>query len=281
MVSLYARFVSDRGDPSSMWYNFPRWVVPQRVWKNLVGIEATTYSYISNVNAISVSALTGETYSNVTVNDCMLNCEKTVDKCVGFTYVANTCTLVSAFDGMLPVPSANTVYFIDGNDPVKSFTPTTGKAIPTPAPISIQTVNIPVATNVATYTTTTPHGFKTGDLINITDTSGINGMNVVTVTDSTHFTIPYIVTADTTLNAGNAQRIISLIPPTTDSFFTCASKCYSNTSCTGFTVVSNPQSCIQYTAALTTDDISTTSATSNTYLYGTLTINSYTSDYAA
>ena len=278
-VSAYARYFSKRDDSSSWWYNFPAWVQPTDFWTNtLFNIGPNTYSFISNVSTLDTTILSGGVYSNAAINDCMLHCEGN-KSCTGFTYVANTCSLVSGFDGMLPVASSNAVYFVDGSAPSKSFLPTAGKTISLSA-INISSIAIPYNTNVATFTTTTNHGFTTGDYVNISGTNGPNGMNVVTVTDTTHFTFPYIVSADTNYGAGGtATRIVSFFT-TSDSLFDCATKCYSNTSCTGFTFNSSPQTCVPYVATtLTANDVSTASSTSNTYLYGSLTVNSYTNEY--
>jgi len=278
-VAIYARYGSKKDDPNSWWYNFPSWIQPGDFWTStLFNIEPSSYSYISNVSVLDTSTLTGGVYSNTSVKNCMLHCEGTKN-CIGFTYIGSTCSLLSDYDGILPLTTSNVVYFVDGSIPSKSFSPIAGKTISLSS-INISSINIPTSTNVATYSTTTSHGFTTGDYVNISGGNGINGMNVVTVTDTTHFTLPYVVLSDTAYGAGGtATRIVSFFI-STDNLFDCATKCYSNALCTGFTFNSNPQICVPYVAStLTTNDVSTTSSTSNTYLYGSLKVNSYSQQY--
>jgi hypothetical protein len=280
-VSLYARFVSDRGDPSSMWYKFPKWIQPTKFWKKMVGVTTGTYSYTASSIAISTTAITDGTQSNVTVADCILACEAAAPDCVGFQYnkSSNTCYLSSLIDGIIPSDSSNVMYYVDGEGPTKQYMETTGKLPAVPVPISISAISIPTATNVATFTTTT-HTFKTGNMVTIAGAGEGNGSNVITVTDSTHFTIPYKVTSDFTGAAGGtATLVLTTIPPKTDvtSLSDCATACFSNVTCTGFSYA--PQQCLQYTTALTTDMLTLVSATSNTYLPGTPKLTSYTSSY--
>jgi hypothetical protein len=279
-VSLYARFISDRGDPSSMWYELPKWVQPADFWKKIVGITASTYSYTASSIAISTTALIDGTQSNVSVADCILACEAEPD-CVGFQYnkPSNTCSLSSLIDGIIPSDSSNVMYYVDGVGPTKQYTETTGKLPATPVPISISAISIPTTTNVATFTTTT-HTFKSGDLVTIAGAGAGNGSNVIAVTDSTHFTLPYKVTSDFTGTAGGtATLVLTTIPPKTDvtSIADCATECFSNVTCTGFSYA--PQQCLQYTATLTKDMLTLVSATSNTYLPGAPKLTAYTSSY--
>ena len=281
LVSLYARFVSDRGDPSSMWYKFPKWVQPASFWKKTVGVTAGTYSYTASSIAVSTTAITDGTQSNVTVADCILACEAAAPDCVGFQFntSSNTCYLSSLIDGIIPSDSSNVMYYVDGQGPTKQYTATNGKLPAAPVPISISAISIPTATNVATFTTTT-HTFKTGNMVTIVGAGAANGSNVITVTDSTHFTLPYKVTSDFTGAAGGtATLVLTTIPPKTDvtSLADCASACFSNVTCTGFSYA--PQQCLQYTATLTTDMLTLVSATSNTYLPGTPTLKAYTGSY--
>lgn len=281
-VSLYARFVSDRGDPSSMWYKFPKWVQPASFWKKTVGIETSTYSYTPSSIAVSTTAITDGTVSNVTVSDCILACEAAAPDCVGFRYntSSNTCYLSSLIDGIIPSTSSNVMYYIDGAGPTKQYIETSGKLPGAPVPISISAISIPTATNVATFTTTT-HTFKTGNLVTIAGAGAANGSNLITVTDSTHFTMPYKVTTDFTGAAGGtATLVLTTIPPRTDvtSMADCAKACFSNVTCTGFSYA--PQQCLQYTTALTTDMLTLASATSNTYLPGAPILTSYTESYS-
>lgn len=281
LVSLYARFISDRGDPSSMWYNFPKWVQPASFWKKTVGIETSSYSYTPSSIAVSMTAITDGTQSNVTVADCILACEAAAPDCVGFQYntSSNTCYLSSLIDGIIPSDSSNVMYYVDGEGPTKQYTETTGKLPATPVPISISAISIPTASNIATFTTAT-HPFKTGNMVTIAGAGAGNGSNVITVTDSTHFTIPYNVTSDFTGAAGGtATLVLTTIPPKTDvtSLSDCATACFSNVTCTGFSYA--PQQCLQYTTALTTDMLTLTSATSNTYLSGAPKLTAYSSSY--
>lgn len=276
-VSIYARYGSDRGKSDSWWYNFPAWVQPTDFWTStLFNIGPASYSFISNVSVLDTSVLSGAVYSNTTVKECLLKCEAN-KSCQGFTYVGNTCSLLSSFDGILPDASSNVIYFANGSEPSKTFLLTPG-TVPLSNTINISSIAIPVSTNVATYTTVSNHGLKTGDYVNISGTSGINGMNVVTVTDSTHFTLPYIVTSDTSYSAGGtASRVVSLFT-STDTLYDCATKCYSNVTCTGFTT--SPQTCIQYMATtLTVGDVSNASTASNTYIYSSIPISAYTDQF--
>lgn len=281
LVSLYARFVSDRGDPSSMWYKFPKWVQPASFWKKTVGITTGTYSYTASSIAVSTTAITNGTQSNVAVSDCILACEAAAPDCVGFLYntSSNTCYLSSLIDGIIPSDSSNVMYYVDGEGPTKQYTATAGKLPAAPVPISISAISIPTATNVATFTTTT-HTFKTGNMVTIAGAGAANGSNLITVTDSTHFTIPFPVTNDFTGAAGGtATLVLTTIPPKTDvtSLADCATACFSNVTCTGFSYA--PQQCLQYTTALTTDMLTLDSATSNTYLPGDPNLTAYTASY--
>jgi hypothetical protein len=281
LVSLYARFVSDRGDPSSMWYKFPKWVQPASFWKKTVGVTTGTYSYTASSIAVSTTAITDGTQSNVTVADCILACEAAAPDCVGFQFntSSNTCYLSSLIDGIIPSDSSNVMYYVDGEGPTKQYMATAGKLPATPVPISISAISIPTATNVATFTTTT-HTFQTGNMVTIVGAGAANGSNLITVTDSTHFTMPYKVTSDFTGAAGGtATLVLTTIPPKTDvtSLADCASACFSNVTCTGFSYA--PQQCLQYTTALTTDMLTLDSATSNTYLPGTPKLTAYTGTY--
>lgn len=280
-VSLYARFVSDRGDPSSMWYKFPKWVQPAKFWKNTVGVTASTYSYTPSSIAVSMTAITNGTQSNVAVADCILACESAAPDCVGFLYnkSSNTCYLSSLIDGIIPSNSSNVMYYVDGEGPTKQYTETTGKLPAIPVPISISAISIPTATNVATFTTTT-HGFKTGNMVTIAGAGIANGSNLITVTDSTHFTFPYPVTTDFTGTAGGtATLVLTTIPPKTDvtSLADCATECFSNVTCTGFSYA--PLQCLQYTTALTKDMLTLASTTSNTYIPGAPKLTAYTGSY--
>lgn len=281
LVSLYARFISDRGDPSSMWYNFPKWVQPASFWKKTVGIETSSYSYTPSSIAVSMTAITDGTQSNVTVADCILACEAAAPDCVGFQYntSSNTCYMSSLIDGIIPSNSSNVMYYVDGAGPTKQYFETSGKLPAAPVPISISAISIPTATNVATFTTTT-HTFKTGNMVTIVGAGEANGSNVITVTDSTHFTLPYRVTSDFTGAAGGtATLVLTTIPPKTDvtSLADCATACFSNVSCTGFSYA--PQQCLQYTTALSTDMLTLASTTSNTYLPGTPKLTAYSVSY--
>ena len=281
LVSLYARFVSDRGDPSSMWYKFPKWVQPASFWKKTAGIETSSYSYTASSIAVSTTAITDGTQSNVTVADCILACEAAAPDCVGFQFntTSNTCYLSSLIDGIIPSDSSNVMYYIDGEGPTKQYTATPGKLPATPVPISISSISIPTATNVATFTTTT-HTFQTGNMVTIVGAGIANGSNLITATDSTHFTMPYNVTADFTGAAGGtATLVLTTIRPKTDvtSLADCATACFSNVTCTGFSYA--PQQCLQYTTALTTDMLTLASATSNTYLPGAPKLTAYTASY--
>lgn len=280
-VSLYARFVSDRSDPSSMWYNFPKWVQPAKAWKKMAGIEVGSYSYIESAYAVQSTAISGEdaTLSNVSsVNDCMLVCEANAPDCVGFSFnkISNTCSLASTLDSVVPSDSSNIMYFSDSSPPMKQYFVTPGKVPATPSPITISSVSIPTSTNVATVTTTAAHGFTTGNYVTTTG----YGSNVITVTDSTHFTFPYRVTTDVSVASGTATLVLSLIPPdSTLSYIQCAQACTSNTTCSGFTF-DTASGCMQYTTTPFNKEMLTQSvATSNTYINGTPVLTSYTSSY--
>ena len=278
-TTMYARFVSDRGSSSSMWYKFPKWVQTASIWKDTFDITPGTYSYTPNTIALSAAAI--ETISNVSsVDDCMLACEGADDDCIGFRYdpTSNTCYLASTLDGIMPVTNSNVMYYVDGGEPSKQYFVTAGKGPAAPVPISISSISIPTATNVATFTTTT-HTFITGNRVIIAGAAAANGSNIITVTDSTHFTIPYAVTSDVTAAAGGtATLVLSTIPPKTDvtSAEACGALCFSNTSCTGFTY--GPGSCTQYTTVLTTDMLTATT-TANTYLPGAPVLTPYAGAY--
>jgi hypothetical protein len=280
-TTLYIRFVSDRGSSSSMWYKFPKWVQPASFWKDTFGISPGEYQYSTGTSALSTAAISDGTLSNVSsVNECMLECEA-ADDCAGFMFnsTSNTCYLSSTIDGIMPSDSSNVMYYADGGEPSKQYFVTAGKGPAAPQPISISAISIPTATNVATFTTTTAHNFASGNRVLMLNTSVATGSNIVTVTDSTNFTIPYAVTSDFTATAGGtATLVLSTIPPKTDvtSAEACGALCFSNTSCTGFTY--GPGSCTQYTAVLTTDMLTET-VSANTYLPGTPTLTPYTSAY--
>lgn len=294
-TTMYARFVSDRGISSSIWYKFPKWVQPASFWKNTFDITPGKYSYTPNTIALSEAAI--ETMSNVSsVDDCMLACEGSDKDCIGFRYVptSNTCYLASTLDGIMPDTNSNVMYYVDGGEPSKQYFVTAGKG-PAPQTVTISAISIPTATNVATFTTTT-HTFKTGNLVTIAGAGAANGSNIITVTDSTHFTIPYKVTADytspsgTTVTAGGtvnfidpirgtATLVLTTIPPNADvtSPEACGTLCFSNTSCTGFTYGPGI-GCNQYTTILTTDMLTAT-VTANTYLPGAPVLTPYAGAY--
>jgi hypothetical protein len=280
-VSLYIRFVSDRSDPTSMWYAFPKWVQPAKQWKKLAGIEVGSYSFIPSSLALSYITVPGSdsVLSNVTsVNDCMLACEGKAPECIGFSFntISNTCSLASMLDGVIPSESSNVLYYSDVSPPLKQYFIVPQKIPATPVPINFSSVSIPTSTNVATVTTSTDHGFKTGHYVTTTG----YGSNAITVTDSTHFTFPYRVAADVTTGVGTATLLLSLITPDlTLSYIDCAKTCYSNTTCSGFTF-SSSSGCIPYTITpFTKDFLTQTSATSNTYIPGTPVLTPYTSSY--
>ena len=150
-VSLYVRFVSDRSDPTSMWYAFPKWVQPAKQWKKLAGIETGTYSFIPNAVALSYTAVSGgdSVMSNVSsVNDCMLACEGKAPECIGFSFnkVSNTCSLASLMDGIIPSESSNVVYYNDDSPPLKQYFIVPQKIPATPVPINFSSVSIPTST---------------------------------------------------------------------------------------------------------------------------------------
>lgn len=280
-TTMYARFGSDRSDSASLWYKFPKWVQPTKFWKNTFDITPGVYSYTSNT--IALSAATTDTMANVSsVDDCMLACEGTNGDCIGFRYdpVANTCYLSSSFDGIMPVLNSNIMYYVDGGEPSKEYFVTAGNVPATPTPISISALSIPTATNVATFTTTTNHNFVTGNRVLILNTTAATGSNIITVTDSTTFTIPYKVAADVTATAGGtASLVLTTIPPRSDitSDVACGTLCFSNTSCTGFTYGPSV-GCYQYTTALTSDMLTQT-ASANTYIPGTPVLTKYAGNY--
>jgi hypothetical protein len=280
-TTMYARFVSDRGSSSSMWYKFPKWVQPTKFWKDTFGITPGTYSYTANT--IALSSATTDTMANVSsVDDCMLACEGADNDCIGFRYdpSSNTCYLASTLDGIMPVLNSNIMYYVNGGEPSKEYFVTAGKGPATPQPVSISAISIPTATNVATFTTTTDHKFVSGNRVLILNTSAATGSNIITVTDSTHFTIPYAVVSDFTAAAGGtATLVLSTIPPKTDvtSPEACGTLCFSNTSCTGFTYGVG-MGCNQFTTALTTDMLTMT-VTANTYLPGAPVLTPYAGTY--
>jgi hypothetical protein len=116
----------------------------------------------------------------------------------------------------------------------------------------------------------------------ISGASYCNGSNIITVTDSTHFTIPYITTTTitTALLGGSATLQLTTIPPRTDitSAVDCAADCFSNVSCTGFSY--GPGQCVEYTTIpFKTDMLTQASATSNTYIPGAPKATAYTDTY--
>jgi len=280
-TTMYARFIADKGNSSSMWYKFPKWVQPANFWKDTFGIKPGTYSYTTST--IALSAAGTETVSNVSsVNECMLECEGAEEECVGFRYdpTSNTCYLVSTLDGIMPVLNSNVMYYGTGGEPSKEYFVTPGKGLATPLPVSISGISIPTATNVATFTTMTDHKFVSGNRVTVAGAGAANGSNIITVTDSTHFTLPYPVTSDFTAAAGGtATLVLTTIPVRMDvtSAEACGTLCFSNTSCTGFTYGSGI-GCNQFTTALTTDML-TTDMSANTYLPGTPILTEYTGKY--
>jgi len=283
VVTLYIRFAADRSNSSSMWYNFPKWIQPANQWKKLAGISIGTYSYIPSSSAVQIVAASGTSLmTNVaSVNDCMLACEGAADAdagCVGFLFdtVANTCSLASTLDTVIPSGASNVLYFSDSSPPMKQYFVTTGKIPAVPTAISISSVSIPTATNVATVTTTTAHEFTSGNYITITG----YGSNAVTVTDSTKFTFPFRTPVDISSASGTATLVLSRIAPdATLSYFDCAKACTSNTTCSGFTF-DTASGCIQYTVTPFKKEMLTqVRSTSNTYINGTPVMTPYTSSY--
>jgi hypothetical protein len=91
--SAMAKYVSDRGDSSSFWYDFPKWIQPNDAWHKWVGYPEK----FSNVAGfITVGSIVSETLTNKSVKTCMLECAGKKEDCLGFQYdKSNTCTLFS------------------------------------------------------------------------------------------------------------------------------------------------------------------------------------------
>src|SRR5690349_5193666 len=70
--------------------------------------------------------------------------------------------------------------------------------------------------NPSTITTSTAHGFSTGDTVVISGHTGstpsINGQQTITVTDATHFTIPVNVTVGGTGGTVGLARVEVSLP---------------------------------------------------------------------
>jgi len=280
---LYARFVSDRGDPTSMWYKLPKWVQPSKFWKKTFGIDSNEYLFIPSSVAVTATSISGGTFSNVSVNDCILECEAESPDCIGFLYnkTSNTCYLSSLIDGIMPSDASNVVYFIEDSGPTKQYFKTDGKIPATPVANAISSLIIDTTTNVATFTTMLDHSFVTGNRVMISGASYCNGSNIITATDSTHFTIPYATTVTSTASLnGTATLVLTTTPPVPDitSALECAADCSSNVSCTGFSY--GPGQCIEYTTIpFKTSMLTQASATSNTYIPGVPKSTAYTAAY--
>lgn len=106
--SLYLFFNADKGRPSG-WY-WPDFI---NEW---IGMPKTFSIAISNT-AVGVDLL--DLVSNVSVNDCMSNCNNTQD-CIGFVYnsTSNTCNTFSVISSVFPYGTdSSNVYIVDGNAP--------------------------------------------------------------------------------------------------------------------------------------------------------------------
>ena len=132
-AAAYARYSSDRSDPGSLWYTFPKWIQPNDSWHKWTGYPET-FANVSSYIATSFSttkansSMTGVTDET----DCMLRCAGEED-CVGFirNTKSNTCTMYASVDGLFPSTSSNVFYTVKGKEPSKLYTADVGKT-PTP-----------------------------------------------------------------------------------------------------------------------------------------------------
>lgn len=121
---LYTRI--GKGDPKGFWYTdrakLKKYLFNS--WIDWAGVPST-FSYLAANTATSYNLY--KKVSNVTVNNCMLQCDgansRGSTKCVGFMYdTSNTCQLVSSMDGITSMDAtSNTVYFIDGLDTARQY----------------------------------------------------------------------------------------------------------------------------------------------------------------
>lgn len=101
-------------------------IVPPVAWwwpsalNQYVHVYARNYTYLSNVTA--PTSFVSNTYSNVSAIDCKAKCEDSPDECVGFesNLASNTCVTYSSIG--YPVQySGNTLYVVEGNEPVSMY----------------------------------------------------------------------------------------------------------------------------------------------------------------
>ena len=133
VYSLYLFFNADMGRPSG-WY-WPDFI---NEWIGMPKTFSVAYSNIATgTDVIDIVA-------NVSVNDCMSNCNQTTD-CIGFVYnsTSNTCNTFSIISSVFPygMDSSN-VYIVDGNAP-RGFLVQNSKGQV-------------LSSNIASYTPTTP-----------------------------------------------------------------------------------------------------------------------------
>ncbi len=262
--TLWVKYGASRTDPSSLFYQFPRWIIPNKAWHDVAGYP----NKYSNVAAVIPSYATSiRAITNVKPTDCMLECNGEKDDCVGFSYntTSNTCTLFNDFEGLVPTEASNVVYVIDGFEPLKQYTKNTGKSMVFTA-VPITNIVLDATTNVATVTTTQAHNFATGNFIKIDGNTAVAGANVITVKDATNFTFPFPTTTTSTTAGGTATQLPSSMAPIASStYLTCASACTSNTNCTGF-LFGTDSTCTQYDFAL--DPAKMTGTAGDTYIIG-------------
>ena len=264
-ATLWVKYGADRADPSSLFYQFPRWIIPNKAWHDVAGYP-NKYSNVASVIPSYASPI--RTITSVRPADCMLECNGEKDNCIGFLYntTSNTCTLFDDFEGLTPVDSAsNVVYVVDGFEPTKQYTKNTAKSMVFTA-VPITNIVLDTTTNVATVTTTQAHNFVTGNFIKIDGNTAVAGANVITVKDTTNFTFPLRTTTTSTTAGGTATLLPSSMAPITSStYLICASACTSNTSCTGF-LFGTDSVCTQYDIAL--DPAKITGTAGDTYIIG-------------
>lgn len=263
-ATLWVKYGASRTDPSSLFYQFPKWIIPNKEWHNVAGYP-NKYSNIAAVTSSYASSI--RTITSVQPADCMLECNGEKDECTGFLYntTSNTCILFNDFEGLVPAEASNVVYAVDGFEPTKQYTKITGKSMVFTA-VPITNIVLDTTTNVATVTTTQAHNFATGNFIRIDGNAAASGSNIITVTDVSKFTFPFPTTTTSTTNGGTVTLLPSNMAPITSStYLNCATACTSNTSCTGF-LFGTDSTCTQYNMGL--DPAKMTGTAGDTYIIG-------------
>ncbi len=126
-LTLYTRI--GQGDPKGFWYT-DREKLKKYIFKSWIDWAGSPSTFSTKGATVPVSYTVYKTLTgNNIVSNCMIQCESSnsrgkTPKCVGFIYTpgtSNTCNLVSTMDGLIPINTLETTYFIDGLDTAREY----------------------------------------------------------------------------------------------------------------------------------------------------------------